>query len=146
MLLPKTLKIILKKYNLGDAAIWKTTQAKAEKMNKPFEEMLISDGIVNETDLYEKTAEYLKVPYISLKGKEIKKEVLNLIPGPVAGAHQVVAFDKEKNELKLAMADPTDIQTIEFLRRKTGLEPKIFITNLKITIPKNLLNKNVSLI
>jgi type IV pilus assembly protein PilB len=129
MLLPKTLKTVLKKYKLGDTASWKAAEAKAEKMNKSFEEILINDGIVNETDLYEKTAEYLQVPYISLKGKEIKKEVLNLIPGPVAGAHQVVAFDREKNELKLAMADPTDIQTIEFLRRKTGLEPKIYITS-----------------
>ena len=32
---------------------------------------------------------------------------------------------KNKNEVKLAMTDPTDIQTIEFLRRKTGLEPKV---------------------
>ena len=62
MLLPKTLKAVLKKYNLGDAAIWKTTQAKADKMNKGFEEMLISDGVVNESDLYEKTADFLKVP------------------------------------------------------------------------------------
>ncbi|TSC84368.1 MAG: Type II secretion system protein E [Parcubacteria group bacterium Gr01-1014_13] len=129
MLLPKTLKTVLKKYKLGDTASWKAAQEKSEKMNKGFEETLINDGIVNETDLYEKTGEYLQVPYIGLKGKEIKKEILNLIPGPVAGAHQVVAFDKEKNELKLAMADPTDIQTIEFLRRKTGLEPKVFITS-----------------
>ena len=26
------------------------------------------------------------------------------------------------------MTDPSDIQTIEFLRRKTGLEPKVYIT------------------
>lgn len=129
MLLPKTLKTILKKYELGDAATIAAAEAKAEKMNKSLEEMLISDGIINETDLYEKTGEYLKVPYISLKGKEIKKEVLNLIPGPVAGTHQVVAFERDKDELQLAMTDPTDIQTIEFLRRKTGLEPKIFITS-----------------
>ena len=65
---------------------------------------------------------------MSLKGREIKKEVLNLIPGPVAGTHGVVAFDRDKTEVKLAMADPTDIQTIEFLRRKTGLEPKVYVT------------------
>ncbi len=129
MLLPKTLKILLKKYDFGDAASLAVAEAKAEKMNKSLEEMLISDGIINETDLYEKAGEYLKVPYISLKGKEIKKEILNLIPGPVAGTHQVVAFEKDKDELQLAMTDPTDIQTIEFLRRKTGLEPKVFITS-----------------
>ncbi len=129
MLLPKTLKLILKKYSLGDAASLKSAQAKADKLNKTLEEMLISDGIVNETELYEKAAEYLEIPYISLKGKEIKKEILNLIPGPVAGTHQVVAFEKDKDQLQLAMTDPTDIQTIEFLRRKTGLEPKVFITS-----------------
>ena len=129
MLPLKTLKTVLKEFKLGDAASWKAAQTKAAKMNKGLEEVLINDGIVSEQDLYEKTGKYLDFPYISLKGKEIKKEVLNLIPGPVAGAHQVVAFDKEKNELKLAMADPTDIQTIEFLRRKTGLEPKIYITS-----------------
>lgn len=129
MLLPKTLKLILKKYSLGDAASLKSAQAKADKLNKTLEEMLISDGVVNETELYEKAAEYLEIPYISLKGKEIKKEILNLIPGPVAGTHQVVAFEKDKDQLQLAMTDPTDIQTIEFLRRKTGLEPKVFITS-----------------
>lgn len=129
MLLPKTLKLILKKYSLGDAASLKSAQAKADKLNKTLEEMLISDGIVNETELYEKAAEYLEIPYISLKGREIKKEILNLIPGPVAGTHQVVAFEKDKDQLQLAMTDPTDIQTIEFLRRKTGLEPKVFITS-----------------
>src|SRR3989339_2193150 len=129
MLLPKTLKTILKKYELGDTTSIDAAQAKAEKMNKSLEEILVGDGIINETDLYEKAGDFLKVPYISLKGKEIKKEILNLIPGPVAGTHQVVAFEKDKDELQLAMTDPTDIQTIEFLRRKTGLEPKIFITS-----------------
>src|SRR3989339_155596 len=128
MLLPKTLKTILKKYELGDTTSIDAAQAKAEKMNKSLEEILVGDGIINETDLYEKAGDFLKVPYISLKGKEIKKEILNLIPGPVAGTHQVMAFDKERDQIKLAMTDPTDIQTIEFLRRKTGLEPKIYIT------------------
>ncbi|OGH92237.1 MAG: hypothetical protein A2534_01820 [Candidatus Magasanikbacteria bacterium RIFOXYD2_FULL_39_9] len=120
---------MLKKYELGDTTSIDAAQAKAEKMNKSLEEILVGDGIINETDLYEKAGDFLKVPYISLKGKEIKKEILNLIPGPVAGTHQVVAFEKDKDELQLAMTDPTDIQTIEFLRRKTGLEPKIFITS-----------------
>lgn len=129
MLLPNTLRNILKQYNLGDPIALKAMEVKAAKANKGLEEILISEGTINETDLYQKASEYLKVPYISLKGKEIKKDVLNLIPGPLAGAHQVVAFDKEKNELLLAMSDPTDIQTVEFLRRKTGLEPKVYITS-----------------
>jgi len=128
MLPAKTLREILKKYKLANAGQLRSSQTKATKFNKELEEILINDGIINENELYEKTAQYLDTPYISLKGREIKKDIVNLIPGPVAFTHQVIAFEKEKNQIKLAMTDPTDIQTIEFLRRKTGLEPKVYIT------------------
>ena len=89
---------------------------------------MIADAMVEESELYQKAALVLDVPMVNLKGKEINKDILNLIPGPVAGTHQVVAFEKDNDRLKLAMTDPTDIQTIEFLHRKTGLEPVIYIT------------------
>jgi len=128
MLPAKILRDVLKKYNLGTTADWRSAQGKAVQAHKTFEEVLTGENIVDETDLYEKAAEFLNIPFISLKGREIKKEVLNLIPGPVAGTHQVIAFEKEKDEVKLAMTDPTDIQTIDFLHRKTGLTPKVYIT------------------
>ena len=129
MLSPKILKAVLKKYaDIFGQIDLTEAQNKAKKTNKKTEEILIGDGLIDETALYEKAAEYLDVPYVSLRGKEIKKEILNLIPGPVAGTHQVVAFEQADGHLSLAMTDPTDIQTIEFLRRKTGLEPVIYMT------------------
>ncbi len=124
-----TLKKIIKKYKFDlPAASLRAAKAKAEKTSRSLEEVLITDGLIDEQAFYQKAADWLKVPFITLKGREIKKDVLNLIPGPVAGTHQVVAFDKDKTELKIAMADPTDIQTIEFLHRKTGLDPKVYLT------------------
>ncbi|MFA6105628.1 MAG: ATPase, T2SS/T4P/T4SS family [Patescibacteria group bacterium] len=129
MISVETLKKVFRKYDLKITPTQiRAAEAKAIKMNKTFEEVLYSDGLAEEGELYQKLSDYLNIPYISLKGREIKKEVLALIPGPVAGTHQVVAFDKTPSEIKLAMTDPTDIQTIEFLRRKTGLEPKVYIT------------------
>ncbi len=129
MLSAKTLKSVLNKLDkkVGNRQLTEA-QEKAENTHKTLEEVLISDALVEESELYQKAALVLNVPLINLKGKEIKKDILNLIPGPVAGTHQVVAFEKDKDQLKLAMTDPTDIQTIEFLRRKTGLEPVVYIT------------------
>ncbi len=125
----ETLKKIFRKYDIKiTAGQIRAAETKAAKTNKTLEEVLYTEGLAEEGDLYQKIADYLNVPFINLKGREIKKEVLALIPGPVAGTHQVVAFDKSPSEIKLAMTDPTDIQTIEFLRRKTGLEPKVYIT------------------
>ncbi|MFA6424280.1 MAG: ATPase, T2SS/T4P/T4SS family [Candidatus Magasanikbacteria bacterium] len=129
MLSTKTLKAVLNKLEKKISGRTLTQiEEKAEKMHKSLEEMLVADSLVDENELYQKAALILDVPMVNLKGKEINKDILNLIPGPVAGTHQVVAFEKDKDQLKLAMTDPTDIQTIEFLRRKTGLEPVIYIT------------------
>ncbi|MFA6486454.1 MAG: ATPase, T2SS/T4P/T4SS family [Candidatus Magasanikbacteria bacterium] len=131
MLPLKTFQEIVKKNKLAVTPDqMKAATEKGEKMNKTMLEVLFSDGILDEQAFFEKAAEYFDVPFMPLKGKEIKKEVLNLIPGPVAGTHQVVAFEQDKNDLHLAMTDPSDIQTIEFLHRKTGLTPKIYITSL----------------
>lgn len=106
----------------------KDLKEKAAESGKTLEDMLLTEGYVDENALYKQAGEYLDTPFISLKGREIDKDTLNLIPSPVAGAHQVVAFEKKDNELLLATTDPTDLQTIEFLHRKTGLTPTVYIT------------------
>lgn len=129
MLADKILKIILEKTSpsLTENQI-NESREKAKISGKTLEEILISDGLVDETALYKNIGDDLDVPFISLKGKEIDKNTLNLIPSLVAGTHQVVAFEKKDGDLLLAMTDPTDMQTIEFLHRKTGLNPIIYIT------------------
>ncbi|MBU1895320.1 Flp pilus assembly complex ATPase component TadA, partial [Patescibacteria group bacterium] len=101
---------------------------KAGKLKKNLEQYLVDEGIVDELELYSEVAKKLKVSLIPLKGKDIKKDILNLIPAPLAQTHQVVAFDRSKREISLAMLDTDDIQTIEFIRRKTGLTPKVYLT------------------
>lgn len=123
------LKKILKTDFKVPAAEIRKVEAKAVKTGRGFEELVLADEVVDERELYANIGEKLGVSFISLKEREIKKDLLSLIPGPVAGTHQVIAFEKNSTEVKLAMIDPTDIQTIDFLRRKTGLEPKVYITS-----------------
>ena len=102
--------------------------AKAKKLNKPLEQYLTDEAIVDEVELYTAAAKKFGVPFIALRGKEIKKEVLNLIPPTLAQTHQLIAFAAGKEDISLALLDPEDIQTIEFIQRKTGLAPKPFLT------------------
>jgi len=111
----------------------------AEKKKMALEEFVLHNDIVDEEKLYTAAAKRMKVPYISLKGKEIGKEVLNFVPAQFAGTHRIVAFAKNEKEIKIAMLDPQDIQSIEFLRRKTGLTPKAYLTtpsDIKETLRK----------
>lgn len=121
-------QILIESLKVSEADIEKYQQ-QAKQKNKDLETWLVEDSeVVEETKLYELAAEKMSFPFVLLKGKEIKKEILDLVPAPLAQTHQVVAFEKDKNNINLAMLDPGDIQTIEFIHRKTALNPIVFLT------------------
>jgi len=128
MLHPNLLKQLLKKNKiLNDKELEELNKAAQEK-GSSLEEYLIERRIISEELLYRTLANDLKLPFVDLKEKIIKKEVLLLIPEQIAATHQIIAFEKTKRNIKLAIIDPEDLQTFEFIKRKTGLEPKLHLT------------------
>jgi len=89
---------------------------------------LVEKKIISEEKLYQKIAHYFKIPFIKLKHRIIPKKILFLIPEPVAYAHNIIAFEKENKDLKIATLDPKDLQLFEFIKRKTNLNLRIFLT------------------
>jgi type IV pilus assembly protein PilB len=122
------LKKLLKENKILGDKEFEELDKSAEEKGVPLEEYLIEKRIIGEELLYKALADNLKLPFVELKDKMIKIEVLLLIPGQIAQTHQIIAFEKGKNYLKLATTDPEDLQTFEFIKRKTGLEPKIYLT------------------
>ncbi len=130
MLPIKLLEEVVEKYNLfPDKKKWQSLKQETISSGKDLVETLIINNIIDEKVLFEKIAEHLNLPFMQLKGLEIKHEVVNLVPNPLALTHNVIAYDKDKKNVKLAMVDPTDIETAEFIRRKSGLEPIIAVTS-----------------
>ncbi len=81
---------------------------------------LVFRKIIPEERLAKMVSDFLSVPIVDLSSLKIPQEVLKIIPEPIARRHQVVAFNKKGNELDLAMTDPEDLQTREFVKKKTG--------------------------
>ncbi|MBU2542027.1 Flp pilus assembly complex ATPase component TadA [Patescibacteria group bacterium] len=121
-------QLLKKKFELKTSELKKYSE-KAKKLEKTLEEYLLYEKIVDEIKLYTEASKKIGVPFVEIKGREIKKNILNLVPPPIAQTHNIIAFDKTGGEIKLATLDPLDIQTIEFLHRKTGLLPKVYLTN-----------------
>lgn len=102
-------------------------EVKSAKTNLDWEAFLLDKKFITEDQLLETKSELLHVPTIDLRNEQISQEILSLVPEPIAHRHKVISFAKTKNELSLAMADPTDIQTKEFIHKKTGLNIKAFL-------------------
>lgn len=100
----------------------------AQKRNLSLEPYLTSQKIISEEALYQTAAQYFELPFINLKNQTIRKDILFLIPEPIATTHRVVAFDKSDTTLKVATLNPENLQIFEFLEKKTGLDIDIHIT------------------
>lgn len=128
MLSEKILKTILESQNNIDEKTLETYATKAKQMKKALEHYVVDENIIDETQLYTTAAKLMDVPFVALKGKEIKKDVMNLLPATFSQSHNLTPFEKTGTDISIAMLDPQDIQTIEFIQRKTGLAPKVFLT------------------
>ncbi len=101
-------------------------QESAEK--RPLQDLAISNGLISEKEITKLYAEEVDVPFVELQPKEIKREVLRLIPERIARQYAVVLFDVDKDGMKLlAMEDPDDIQATSFLKKQLGDDIKIHI-------------------
>jgi len=97
----------------------------------PWEDFLLEKKAVPEDQILKIKADGLGVKTVDLEEQEIPQEILNLVPEPIAQRHKVISFAKDKNELSLAMVDPEDLQTKEFIQKKTGLNTVVYLIGRK---------------
>ncbi len=116
------LKSFLLDSNLITEDKYKKVKKKAEKKDKSIEDILISDGYVSEKELGKLKAYILGIPFVNLENEKIDPEILKIIPEPIARSNNIVSFRKKDNKLEVAMLDPKDLETIDFIRKKAGLK------------------------
>ncbi len=99
-----------------------TISKKAKKEKKEIEEILLEDKLINKKDLARLNAYVLGIPFVSLEKEIINPDVLKIIPEPIARKYNIIAFRKEDNKLEVAMLDPEDLRTIDFIKKKANLK------------------------
>jgi len=95
---------------------------KAEKTKQRVGDILVSEGLVSQEDLTRLEAYILGIPFVNLEKEMIPLEILKIIPEPIARSHNIIAFRKKGVSLEVAMLDPEDLRTIEFIRKKASLK------------------------
>lgn len=102
--------------------------SETNRLNQRVEDALISKGIVSTEYFYNILSKYLEIELVSLSGLQIDDEVLNRISPDLARQKKVVVFKKEEDgTLDVAMEDPSDLKTIEFLEKHLKARIKPFL-------------------
>jgi len=101
--------------------------AESSRTGKDPVDILISGGLLTTDYFAEVLSNYFYVPRIRLIGQKIDKACLTLISEDVARSRNTVIFEQAGNVLKVAMVDPSDLQTIEYIEKMTGRSVKPYL-------------------
>lgn len=98
------------------------------KDKKPLQDLAIKNNLISEKDLTKLYADEIDVPLVELNPKDIKKDILKLLPERIARQYNAVVFETDENGTKLvAMDDPDDIQALNFLQKQLGNNIRVYI-------------------
>jgi type IV pilus assembly protein PilB len=125
----KQLKDFLLDSNLLEVNVVEDNFNEALKSDRKLGDLLIEKKLISEIELKKLYSYILGIPFVNLEKETIATEILQIIPEPIARKYGVIAFEKSGNDLKVAMKNPEDLQTIDFIRKKTGLKIVPCLTN-----------------
>jgi type IV pilus assembly protein PilB len=120
----KTLSELLLDKGVIDKGKFDEISLRQLKTGEGEDEIIKSLRILPENDYVKYKAEFLRVPYIDLETVAFSPEALTLVPESVAQKYQLVPYRLEtKNKtLFVAMVNPLDLETIDFLEKRTSLK------------------------
>ncbi len=120
----KNLREVLKDQGLIDDATFEEIGLRQIKTGESEEEIIKSLRLVSNDDFVKSKAKFLKVPFVDLDNIGFSPEALSLVPESVAQKYNIVPYrlDPKTKTLFVTMVNPLDLETLEFLEKKTNLK------------------------
>src|SRR3989344_5055147 len=88
------------------------------------EDLVVEKSLVSEDDLAQAKASFYNIPYLDLTRTAASPEALDKLPESVAIRYKALPFEYnlKDNTLSVAMANPLDLEAIEFIEKKSGCQ------------------------
>lgn len=114
---------ILAEWGLVDEAQVEEAVLNARGTGKRLGEALVDAGIVKERDVVRALASQLDMEFVDVEDESVRETIdMSLVPGDLARKHLVLPLGKEGGRLKLAVADPMDLELMDLLRFRLNTE------------------------
>lgn len=114
------IRALLLNVKLVDEKTLNSTAEYAKNSNIGLGDALVEKDIVTDENLGMLIADSVKIPFIVLSKITIPDEVLRIIPEKIARKRKAIPFIRDKDGVRVAMANPYDALVLEMISRKTG--------------------------
>ena len=117
----------------------KLAESQSYKTGDNLTNVLISQAKITEETAQKANAHVLGIPYVNLENKNIPFETLSIIPEIVCRAYNVIAFNKNGNDVEIALTDIDNLKFIEETQNNLNIKflPRLTNSNsLEVSINK----------
>jgi type IV pilus assembly protein PilB len=121
---------------------------KAKVTHTPLFNEVIDAGVLTDEQIGQAIAKSINVPFISLSKVSIPEDVFHMIPEKIARKHKTVAFSRDKDGVKVAMADPKKSDLLDMVVKKSNQRVTVYYATDKdidstLQIYKKVLQKTI---
>lgn len=106
-------------------------KVKLEQANtgRSAKEIIAENNFASDEQIAQAEAKLHNIPFVDLAETAVSPEALSLLPQAVAEPYLLIPFNynRANNELSVAMANPLDLTTIEFIEEKSKAKIKPFM-------------------
>lgn len=107
-----------------------SVRVEQSKSNKTEKELLLEMGIVNEEQIVKAQSEIFNIPFVDLNQVVIPDELLSSLDVRFLKNINLIPFERNQSQLKVAMTNPFDVQAIQSFKAqyKENVQLSIYIT------------------
>jgi type IV pilus assembly protein PilB len=115
-------EILINQGLINSEQLKKALETQKIENKKKIGEILVSQGAINQRQLNEALQYVYETEYIELGDVILDPEIIALIPKRIALRYKLVPLSKENNTLTVAMANPLDINAIDYIKEYTHMD------------------------
>lgn len=99
----------------------------AKNENKTLQEIALRHDLFSDEELTRLYAEQANIPFIKIDPRDVSKDIVDAIPERIAHQYMAVVFKIDPDGTHhVAMADPDELQSIDFIKKYTGTKVIIY--------------------
>jgi type IV pilus assembly protein PilB len=115
-------EILINQGIVNSEQLKKALEAQKIDSKKKIGEILISQGVISSKQLNEALQHVYETEYVELEDVILDPEIVSLIPKRIALRYKLIPLNKENNTLTVAMANPLDVNAIDYIKEYTKMD------------------------
>jgi type IV pilus assembly protein PilB len=115
-------EILINQGMINSEQLKKALEIQKTNSKKKIGEILVSQRAITQKQLLQALQHVYEAEYIELEDVILDPEIVSIIPKRIAVRYKIVPLSKENNTLTIAMANPLDVNTIDYIKEYTKMD------------------------